>query len=45
VHIVKKGDTLYEIAKKYGTTVKKIKRWNSNDDNLSIGQKLVITKS
>ncbi len=43
VHIVKKGDTLYDIAKRYGTTVKKIKRWNSNDDNLSVGQKLVIT--
>nr|WP_275689395.1 LysM peptidoglycan-binding domain-containing protein [Nitrosomonas sp. JL21] len=45
VHIVRKGDTLYDIAKKYGTTVKKIKRWNSSDENLSIGQKLVITKS
>ena len=45
VHIVRKGDTLYDIAKKYGTTVKKIKRWNSSDENLSIGQKLLITKS
>ncbi len=45
VHVVKKGDTLYDIAKRYGTTVKKIKRWNSSDDNLSIGQKLVITRS
>ncbi|MBS0424877.1 MAG: LysM peptidoglycan-binding domain-containing protein [Proteobacteria bacterium] len=45
VHIVKKGDTLYEIAKRYGTTVNQIKLWNNNDENLSVGQKLVIMKS
>lgn len=45
VHIVKKGDTLYEIAKRYGTTVNQIKLWNNNDENLSIGQKLVIVRS
>ena len=45
VHIVKKGDTLYEIAKRYGTTINQIKLWNNNDENLSIGQKLVIMKS
>jgi len=45
VYIVKKGDTLYEIAKRHGTTVDKIKLWNDSDENLSIGQKLLITKS
>jgi len=45
VYIVKKGDTLYEIAKRYGTTVDKIKSWNDSDENLSIGQKLVLVKS
>lgn len=45
VYIVKRGDTLYEIAKRYGTTVDKIKSWNDSDENLSIGQKLVIVKS
>ncbi len=45
VYIVKKGDTMYEIAKRYRTTVDKIKSWNDDDENLSIGQKLVIVKS
>lgn len=45
VYVVKKGDTLYEIAKRYGTTVDQIKSWNDSDDNLSIGQKLVVVKS
>lgn len=45
VYIVKKGDTLYEIARRYGTTVDQIKQWNNSDENLSIGQKLVIMKS
>jgi len=45
VYIVKKGDTLYEIARRYGTTVNQIKLWNNSNENLSIGQKLVIMKS
>lgn len=46
IHVVKKGDTLYEIAKRYGTTINQIKLWNNRDDeNLSIGQKLVLMKS
>ncbi|SFE08850.1 LysM peptidoglycan-binding domain-containing protein [Nitrosomonas sp. Nm166] len=46
IHVVKKGDTLYEIAKRYGTTVDLIKLWNNNDDeSLAIGQKLVLMKS
>lgn len=46
VHIVKKGDTLYHIAKRYGTTIDQIKLWNSNsNENLSVGQKLLIAKS
>ncbi len=44
VYVVKKGDTLYEIAKRYGTTVDQIKSWNDSDENLSIGQKLVILR-
>ena len=44
VYVVKKGDTLYEIAKRYGTTVDQIKSWNESDENLSIGQKLVILR-
>jgi membrane-bound lytic murein transglycosylase D len=44
IHVVKKGDTLYHIAKRYGTTIDQIKLWNNNDEHLSIGQKLVIVK-
>ncbi|WP_240142549.1 LysM peptidoglycan-binding domain-containing protein [Nitrosomonas oligotropha] len=44
VYVVKKGDTLYEIAKRHGTTVNQIKLWNNSDENLSVGQKLVLVK-
>jgi membrane-bound lytic murein transglycosylase D len=44
-HKVKKGETLSKIAKKYGTTIQKIKSVNSlTSDTLSIGQKLLISK-
>lgn len=43
VHVVKSGDTLSDIAKRYGTTVKRIKTRNNAGD-LFIGQELVITK-
>lgn len=42
VYIVKKGDTLSGIAKRHGTTVQQIKRWNTDNERLSIGQKLVL---
>lgn len=42
-YIVKKGDTLYDIARKYNTTIDNIKRLNNlTNNNLSIGQRLVI---
>lgn len=42
-YTVKSGDNLYNIAKKYNTTVDEIKRYNNLDsNNLSIGQVLVI---
>lgn len=42
-HTVKKGDTLFDIAKKYKTTVSKIKKANNlKSDNLRAGQKLKI---
>lgn len=44
-HIVKKGDTLYSISKKYSVTVAAIKAANDMVNNtLSIGQKLIIKK-
>ena len=43
VYVVKKGDNLYNIAKKYNTTVDKIKTKNKLiNNNLQIGQKLII---
>ena len=42
-YIVKKGDSLYSIAKKYNTTVDNIKRKNNLSNNLlSVGQKIII---
>ena len=44
-YIVKKGDTLYSIAKKYNLTVDKLKSLNNLSNNLvSIGQVLVVNE-
>ena len=43
IYIVKKGDSLYSIAKKYNTTVEELKRINNLTSNiLSIGQVLKL---
>ncbi len=44
IYIVQKGDTLTSIAKKYGTTYKKIAKENNikNPNKIYVGQKLVI---
>lgn len=42
-YVVKKGDTLYSIAKKYNTTVAHLKEINElTSNNLSIGQRLLV---
>jgi LysM repeat protein len=42
-YVVSKGDTLFNIAKKFGTSVTTIKSANAlTNDNLSIGQQLII---
>jgi len=43
-YTVKKGDTLSAIAKKYGTTVKQLAKWNSikNVNVIVVGQKLRV---
>lgn len=45
-YVVKKGDTLSKIAKKYGTTYKKIAKDNNiaNPNIIHVGQKLIIKK-
>lgn len=44
VYRVKKGDNLYRIAKRYGTTVKRLKSCNhiKNARKLRVGKKLVV---
>lgn len=44
VYTIKKGDTLGKIAKKYGTTVKTLQKYNNikNADLIIIGQKIKI---
>lgn len=46
LYIVKKGDTLWQIAKRYGSTVDDIVRTNGieDEDKISIGQKLFIPR-
>ena len=43
-HIVKKGETLYQIGPQYGLTVKKLRQLNKlgNNDTIYPGQKLVV---
>ena len=42
---VRKGDNLQKIAKKYGTSIKNIKKWNNlKKDTIYVGQKLKIKK-
>lgn len=44
-HIVKKGDTLYSLSKKYNVSVEDIKDWNDLDNNtLSLNQEIIIIK-
>lgn len=45
-HVVKSGETLGAIARKYRVTVKQIMKWNNlkNADKLSIGQRLRIER-
>jgi len=46
VHIVRRGDSLWIIAKRYGTTVKRIQALNGlSTTNLSIGQRLRIKET
>lgn len=46
IYIVKKGDTLWSIAKKYKTSIDKIIKTNENidKDNISVGKKIFIIR-
>jgi len=44
-HVVKKGDTLYGLAKKYGTTVSSIQRANGlRGTTIQTGKSYIIPK-
>ncbi|SHF83496.1 membrane-bound lytic murein transglycosylase D [Flavobacterium fluvii] len=45
-YIVKKGDNLGSIAKKYGSSVDDLKLWNNlSDNNIALGKSLIVAKS
>lgn len=45
-YVVKTGDTLYNIAKRYQVSAQDLKKWNNLSSNaLDIGNKLVVKKS
>lgn len=43
IYIVKKGDTLYDIARQHGLTVAQIQSINKKSRHLSIGQELILS--
>lgn len=46
VHVVQGRETLFSIARKYGTTVQQLSSWNKLSTNqLKVGQELVIQKN
>lgn len=45
IYLVQKGDTVWDIAKRYSTTVEDIKVTNDiEEDNLKVGDKIIIEK-
>ncbi len=45
VHIVKPGETLYRISRRYGVKVDMLRKWNRlPDDIIEVGQKLIVSQ-
>jgi len=45
-YVVKKGDNLGNIAKKFGSTLDDLKQWNNlQDNNIALGSSLIVAKS
>jgi len=46
IHEVKKGETLWNISKKYGVTIEEILNWNNKEnDTLALGERLKILRA
>ncbi|QCR24546.1 LysM peptidoglycan-binding domain-containing protein [Pontibacter sp. SGAir0037] len=44
-HVVQSGESMYQISRKYGVTIKDIMEWNKKSDfNVAVGEKLVVRK-
>ena len=42
VHVVRRGDTLWDISRRYGVTVKDLQRWNHRVRVIHPGQRIVV---
>ena len=43
VHVVKPGETLYRISRRYGVALDKVRKWNKlPDDIIEVGQRLIV---
>ena len=43
VHVVKPGETLYRISRRYGVAVDRVRKWNKlPDDIIEVGQRLIV---
>jgi len=46
MYVVKKGDNLGNIAKKFGSSLDDLKQWNNlQDTNIALGSSLIVAKS
>lgn len=45
IHVVKPGETLYRISRRYGVKVEVLRKWNKlPDDIIEVGQKLIVSQ-
>jgi LysM repeat protein len=45
IHVVKPGETLYRISRRYGVRVETLRKWNKlPDDIIEVGQKLIVSQ-
>lgn len=45
IHVVKPGETLYRISRRYGVKVDTLRKWNKlPDDIIEVGQKLIVSQ-